>query len=157
MAPYRDSFSIYVDLNYPWMVAYGLEQLASLACAGSQWQRPARLYAAAAAQHAAMGIAIPPARRATWDADIAAIHARLTDEQFQSAWDSGASMSFADVVTYALESSPAPLSTQSQAAANLTPREREVWMRVIRVTPYAPQRARSTRSAWQQPPLEVFG
>jgi non-specific serine/threonine protein kinase len=125
-AAYRKSLAIYFDIDYRHPVARGLAQLASLACACSQLQRSATLYAAAAARRAAIDIIVSPSERAIQDDDLAVIRARLTDEQFQSAWDSGQSMSVAAAIAYALETHPAPSATQPAAVAGLTPRELEV-------------------------------
>jgi non-specific serine/threonine protein kinase len=123
---YRDSHSIYVDYNYARPIARGFERLAATACASQQWQRAARLYAAAAARCAAIGIDFPIADRDDVDTDIAAIRASLTDEQFQSAWDQGQAMSFADAVAYALEMEPEQATATPPVAGKLSPRECDV-------------------------------
>jgi DNA-binding CsgD family transcriptional regulator len=125
-AAYRDSLAIYVELDFRVHVALRLGDLAFLACACSQWQRAARLYAIAAACRAAIGNVVAPSIRAAQDDDLAAIRAGLTAEQYQAAWDSGQAMSLAAAVAYALETGPAPNASQPAGVAGLTPREVEV-------------------------------
>ena len=125
-AAYRDSLSHLCRKQLLRPIVRGIERLASAACASEQWQRSARLYAAAAARCIAIGIDFPVSDREDVDTDVAAIRARLTGEQFQSAWDAGQSMSFSDAVAYALEVKSAPAETQPQVAGKLSPREREV-------------------------------
>jgi non-specific serine/threonine protein kinase len=125
-AKYRDCLILDVAINKQFAIAYGLERLAFIACARAQWQRSARLHAAAAARRAVIGISVPAANRAASEADITAIRAGLSDEQFQSAWDSGHSMSLADAVACALEPEPAPALVQPTTAGKLSPRECDV-------------------------------
>jgi DNA-binding NarL/FixJ family response regulator len=101
-------------------------RLASIARACSQLERAVRLHAAAAARRAAIGSTFSPAEGATYDDDFAAIRAGLRDEQIQSAWDSGQSMSVDTAIAYALETGPADIATPPAAVAGLTPRELEV-------------------------------
>jgi non-specific serine/threonine protein kinase len=125
-ANFRDSLIIDVDINKQYAIADGLERLAFVARACAQWQRSARLHAAAAARRAVIGVIVPASRRAASEADIAAIRAELGDEQFQSAWGSGHSMSLADAVAYALTTAPEQAAAQPPAAGNLSPRECDV-------------------------------
>jgi non-specific serine/threonine protein kinase len=125
-AVYRESLAIYVELDYRSAVVRGLARLAALACARTQWQRSARLYAVAEARRAAISGALSIPERATYNDDLAAIQAGLTDAQFQSAWSSGQVLPDAAAIAYALETSAAPNVTQPAAVAGLTPRELEV-------------------------------
>jgi non-specific serine/threonine protein kinase len=125
-AAYRDSLAIYVDYNYVRPMVLGLERLASHACAHAQWQRAARLYAAAATRRAELGITVAPSNRATMDADIAAIRVGLGDEPFQAVWGSGQAMSFVDAIASALEADPAPAAARPFTPGKLSPRETDV-------------------------------
>jgi DNA-binding CsgD family transcriptional regulator len=125
-AAYRDSLAIYVDYNYVRPMVLGLERLASLACCHAQWQRAARLYAAAAVRRAELGINVAPSNRDSMDADIAAIRVGLGDEPFQAVWGSGQAMSFVDVIASALEADPAPAAARPSTPGKLSPRETDV-------------------------------
>ncbi len=125
-AAYRSSLAIYVDIQYARPIIVGLERLAAVARARRQEPRAARLYAAAAARCEAIGITFPVSNPDAVTTDIVALRANLSDEQFKSAWDSGQSMPFADVITYALETEPAATPAPVLAAGKLSPRECDV-------------------------------
>jgi hypothetical protein len=100
-----------VALGWPggphWLVATGLEQLARVAVAQGHAAQAAQLCAACAAWREAIGAPLPPYRRASYDATLAAVHHTLGEADFATAWAEGTAWRLDQAIAAALTAAPA--------------------------------------------------
>lgn len=89
----------HIDGNTVW----NLWGLALAAARQGQLERAARLYGGAVKLSETTGFAIAPPDRATFEADIAAVHSALGDASFDAAWAWGAACRREELLDYALE------------------------------------------------------
>ena len=80
-----------------------LQGLAAVLCTLGQLERGVRLFGAAAALRAAVGLPESPAKRATCERDVARARAAVGDDAFVAAWAAGQEMSLEQVIAEALE------------------------------------------------------
>jgi len=83
-----------------WLVATGLEELANIM---QDTVNSVRLHAAMASWRAAMGVPVPPYRRAACEATIVAARHALGAQHYAAAWREGAAWQPAQAVTVVLE------------------------------------------------------
>jgi hypothetical protein len=80
-----------------------LGQLAEVSARQGEWQRAARLFAAAEVLRRTVSASLAPAERVDLAESVAAIRAALGEEAFSQAWSEGRAMSLEEAVAYALE------------------------------------------------------
>ncbi len=100
-----ESLTLYMELGVRWGVAYALEGLAtvSASAAAGQLARAARLFGAATALRASLGMPRPPSERARYDRTIAGVQAALGQAAFRTAFAAGQSLSLDEAVREALD------------------------------------------------------
>jgi non-specific serine/threonine protein kinase len=131
-----ESLTLFQAQGDRWGVAAYLEGAARAAMARRQAEQAARLFGAATALREAVGIAVKPVYRRSYDETLAAVRAKLGEAAFAAAWDEGRALTAAQAVAAAVraaesgpEASEAPASARTPEAASgisLTGREREV-------------------------------
>jgi predicted ATPase/DNA-binding CsgD family transcriptional regulator len=89
--------------NQP-VMADRFDAFAKLAGAAQQPERAARLFGAAAALRARIGIPIPPVEQGDYDAALSSARAQLSPAVFSAAWDAGWALTWMQAAAYALES-----------------------------------------------------
>jgi len=87
-------------------MAYCLAGLAGIAAASGQPERAARLFGAAEVLREPVGMPLPPAYRAAYERDVAAIRAQLDDTTLAAAWAAGRAMTLEQAIAEALGASP---------------------------------------------------
>lgn len=102
-----------------------LESLAGLAALGESDEEAARLFGAAEAQRERMGIVRLMADPDLCEADIASVRERLSDDDFERAWEEGRAMALEEAVAYAARGR-GERKRPSSGWASLTPTETEV-------------------------------
>jgi hypothetical protein len=80
-----------------------LEGLAAVLCTLGQLERGVRLFGAAAALRAAVGLPQSPAKRATCERDVVSARTAMGDDAFAAAWAAGQELSLEQVIAEALE------------------------------------------------------
>ena len=85
------------------VMAFVLERIAGLAAKRSQWRRAARLYGAAQALRAAIGVPIVATDREDYDESVTSLRNALDEQAFTSAWAEGEAMELDQAIAYALE------------------------------------------------------
>jgi DNA-binding CsgD family transcriptional regulator len=119
-------------------LAFVLERLAMVAATHEAPERALRLAGAGSTLRELLGKPLNPAARSSFDARLAPAWQALRPEVAALAWQQGRAMSAERAVALALEQvaapavEPDPTSTANSAAAQLTPREREVAVLVAR-------------------------
>ena len=124
----RQSLATAWQLNDRLCTARCLEELALLASVQGRAERATRLFGAASAWWAAMGVRLSPIDRADHDWGVNAARAVLSAEAFKTAWSHGVSLSALQAVELGLtDSEPAPAAAiASVRVGPLTTREQEV-------------------------------
>ncbi|MFL5805348.1 MAG: tetratricopeptide repeat protein [Roseiflexaceae bacterium] len=84
-------------------IAYCLEELAGLAATTQHPVRATRLFGAAEALRASVGIPLPPVHRADYERDVALVRANMDDATFAAAWAAGRAMTIDEAIAEALE------------------------------------------------------
>jgi non-specific serine/threonine protein kinase len=114
-------------------IAACLTALAGVAIADGQPDQAARLFGAAEALRDAIHIPMPPAQRAEYDRQIAALQTSLNETALAAAWAEGRAMGPDQAIDYGLawETSPRAAKSDGPAVSDrrvtiLTSREREV-------------------------------
>lgn len=102
-AHYLQSLVLYRDMGTTPDVSECLEGLAAGAMARQQVQHAARMYGAAAALRESIGAALPPARRAAYDQQLAHGQTQLDATSWTTAWNAGRAMTLAQAIAEALE------------------------------------------------------
>jgi non-specific serine/threonine protein kinase len=127
-ALFRDGARLHAAHGNHYGTSFSLLGLAKVAAAGGRSEAAARLLGAAEAQRESRGEALAPADRASHDACVATVRARLSDDAFGAAWVAGLALPLGDVVDEALriEAPPPAAPADPSASLGLTPREREV-------------------------------
>lgn len=87
-------------------IAACLEGLAGVAVAMGQVERAVRLFGAAEVIREVGGVPLPSVDRATYDRDIAAIHAQLGKADFIALWAEGRTLTMDQAIASALEKPP---------------------------------------------------
>lgn len=104
-----------------------LQIAASVAGLQGQPVRSARLWGAAEASLASVGLELAPLERRFYEPYIAAVRSRLGAVAFEEAWAEGRKMTIDEAVEYALGAQDATLASHEYASASsLTARETEV-------------------------------
>jgi predicted ATPase len=91
-----------------WLVASGLTRLGVLAAEQGQAERAARLWGAAAALHAALGVPPRATERDAAEQAIGTVRAALGEVAFATAWDSGQRLSPEQAIDEGLRTDAAP-------------------------------------------------
>lgn len=106
-------------------IVQSLEALAALAADHESYSEATRLFAAAAALRAAIGLARWPADQAEYDGELARVRFALGDSVFETAWAEGEALTVEDAVAYARRAR-GERGRPSSGWASLTPTELEV-------------------------------
>lgn len=106
-------------------VAESLEALAGLAADQESFPEAVRLFGAASALRAGMGLARWPADQPAYDTDVATASGVLGEDAFNAAWAEGAALSVDEAVAYASRAR-GERKRPSTGWASLTPTELEV-------------------------------
>lgn len=114
-----------VDGGTPLEVPDVLEALAGLAALAESDEEAARLFGAAEAAREHMGVVRPPVDQGAYEADVALVRERLSEEDFERAWDEGRAMTLEEAVAYAARGR-GERKRPSSGWASLTPTEVEV-------------------------------
>ncbi len=91
------------ELRDRWSIPRILEGSAAIASTEGSPERAARLFGAAEALREAANVPLPPADRADYDHNVAAVRAQLDEAAFAKAWAEGRAMTLEQAVEYALE------------------------------------------------------
>jgi hypothetical protein len=102
-AVYRETILEWKRLGHRAAIAHQLECFATLAQAGEQPERAARLFGAAEALREKIGIAMTPVERVEYDALIASLRAGMHDGAFSSSWSDGRTLSMEQAIAFALQ------------------------------------------------------
>jgi DNA-binding CsgD family transcriptional regulator/tetratricopeptide (TPR) repeat protein len=131
-----ESVSLQRELGDVHSMAFGLERFAIVAAAHRQAQRALQLAGAASALREAIGTPLAGAEHAALEARFASARASLRRDLAEAAWARGRAMSMDAAVSFALAEGEAVEAErrrgQSEPAYGLTPREREVAVRIAR-------------------------
>ncbi len=106
-------------------VAESLESLAALATDQESFSEAARLFGAACALRAEIGLARWPADQAGYDTDVARVRDALGEHAFDAAWAEGEALTVDEAVTY-VSRARGERKRPSSGWASLTPTELEV-------------------------------
>lgn len=101
----RDSLLIRQQLGDKWSIADSLEAFATLAFAGQESERAARLWGAAEALRETIGTALPGPDQRRHDHDVAAAYAEWGEAAIRAAWNDSRSLSIDESISYALDHS----------------------------------------------------
>jgi predicted ATPase/DNA-binding NarL/FixJ family response regulator len=133
-----ESVSIQRELGDVHSMAFGLERFAIVAAAHGQAQRALQLAGAASAVREAIGTPLAASAQAALEARFAPARASLRTQLAEAAWARGRAMSMDAAIAYALNEGEdaAPDAERrkrpGEASSGLTPREREVAVRIAR-------------------------
>ena len=97
----RDALGELCEHGWPIDATAALEIVAAAAATAGRAEPAARLFGAAAAQRAALGVVRVPAENAVWEGYSAVAHDALGPARFASAVDQGAHLSLGEAVAYA--------------------------------------------------------
>jgi predicted ATPase/class 3 adenylate cyclase len=99
---YRECLSIGREVESPTVAVMGLEGLAASLAIQGNLETAARLFAAAAAQRAAVGVALPDGERADHEARIAAARGRIAPAVWEQSWSDGEALSIPEAIELGL-------------------------------------------------------
>jgi len=99
----HESLRLAREIGYVHSVSVALLNLAQAMSAAGETERAARLFGAAEARFAAVGVHMPVQERAEYDRDQVAARARLAPESWERLYQEGAAMTLEEALTYALE------------------------------------------------------
>ena len=99
---FEESLTLFHELGDTEGIAWCVEGLAAVAVALPDPRRAARLWGAAEALRAALGVTLWPADRAEHERNVAAARARLDASALAAAWAEGGAMPLQQVVPYAI-------------------------------------------------------
>ena len=100
---FRESLRLKIELGLKVDMPDSLAGLAGVALADGQPRRGALIMGAVDALCDAMGYALEPSGRATYDGVLEGIKGQLSDADFRQAWEEGHKMPSAEVIEYALQ------------------------------------------------------
>jgi predicted ATPase/DNA-binding SARP family transcriptional activator len=103
---YRESLALSRELGDRTEVAAALEGVAAAATSLGEWEHAARLFGAAAALRATVGVPVRPADRKELGAALAALRSNLGDPAFEAAWQVGQALRWEDAADSALSTEP---------------------------------------------------
>ena len=109
----RESLIVLRDLREKWFVSRCFETMAAIAALQGDWNRSARLFGAGEILREAVGASVLPAYRPDYDRGLAALRGALREEELQTAWESGRTMTLDDAFRYALDEEKAPLRSST--------------------------------------------
>ncbi len=120
----RESLTLSREIGGVWQVEQGLAGLAGAAALEGQYERAARLFAAAEALRTSLGRKRSIADQADFDKRVASTRAGLGEIAFAAAWAQGTTMPLEEAIEAAL----APIESLPAGATEslFTPRQREV-------------------------------
>jgi tetratricopeptide (TPR) repeat protein len=98
----RESLTLSREIGGIWQIEQGLAGLAGAAALKGQYERAARLFAAAEALRTSLGRQRSIADQADYDKRVASTRARLGDMAFAAAWAEGRAMTLEQAIEYAL-------------------------------------------------------
>jgi hypothetical protein len=105
---FAESLQLGVELGYTELIAYCVEACAELAAARQDWERSARLLAAAAALFESLNVPIGEQERESYDVTVDQCKERLGERAFAELEDEGSGMPLDDVVADAVATAEAP-------------------------------------------------
>jgi predicted ATPase/DNA-binding SARP family transcriptional activator len=100
---FAESLALWRDVGDKWGILSCLEGLAGVAVGHGRSELAARLFGAADALREAIGAPRSPTEQAAHERDLAAVRARLGEEEFAAAWASGRAMPLDTAIAFALE------------------------------------------------------
>lgn len=99
----RESLEIQRELGNRTGIASALNDLAALACSQGQWERSARLYAAAEAMREAIHAPLPPVDRVTHGRNTDQVRSELGSDRSDIVWAEGRAMTPEEAIELALD------------------------------------------------------
>jgi tetratricopeptide (TPR) repeat protein len=99
---YAETLKLLVELGDKEYMVACLEGMACLATTEGRLERAGRLWGAAEAQREALGIPLPPGKRAEYEPYLTAARAQADSHVWQSAWPEGRQLLLEEAVEYAL-------------------------------------------------------
>jgi tetratricopeptide (TPR) repeat protein len=98
-----ESIGLSRELGNKWSVPYALESIADICAAENRGAKAVRLYGAASTQREALGLAFPPAEKASYQRGLDRLHELVPEKQFESEWLAGRSLTAQSAINFALE------------------------------------------------------
>lgn len=117
---YMESLNLYHTCPHPQGAVHCLEDVARLASLCGQPERAARLWGAVEGLRGSIpGLLRPPAERAPYERDVAALRALLGEESYMAAWSAGRSLTLDQAILNAQEIATRPDDTSPSTALHV--------------------------------------
>lgn len=112
-----ESIRLRVESNHTAKLVFPLTTLANIAAAQGDFLRAVRLYGAADNVRQTLKTPLFPMDLAAWEQDRVPLHERLSEEEFQIAWNLGAKMELDEILSYAREAAAVKSHSASASIA----------------------------------------
>lgn len=98
-----ESIALSRELGNKWSIPYALESIADICIAEGCGPKAVRLYGAASTQREALGLALPPVEKLSYEKALARLHELVPEKRFQEEWEAGRTLTAQAAINYALE------------------------------------------------------
>jgi predicted ATPase len=99
----RESLIVLSHLREKWFISRCFETMAAIAALQGDCERSARLFGAGEILRESVGASVLPAYRPDYDRGLAALRSNMSDDEIQTAWKDGRTMTLDEAVRYALD------------------------------------------------------